>query len=203
MKKFFHILLYSISLLFLVSPQAKATLWNVDENFTIEYQLINDETELQFRFTLENELTGWMGICFHSFMFPADCIVAWWDPKTNTPKALDTYNPGIPTLPVFPAPLQDTDPIITLQGASPLDNKNNLTNITGTNNNGVITISVQRKLQTGDIFDFQFEPGMQLNVVSAYNQSLPWNDNYNAQQPSHTKFGATRMVIPGNTDLEQ
>jgi hypothetical protein len=112
------------------------------------------------------------------------------------------YNPGIPTLPVFPAPLQDTDPLIKNIGASPLDNRNNLTNITGTNSNGVITISVQRKLQTGDIFDFQFQPRMQLNVVSAYNQSQPWNDGYNEQQPSHTKVGVGRMFIPDNTGLK-
>ncbi|MEK9738053.1 MAG: hypothetical protein VW239_12080, partial [Candidatus Nanopelagicales bacterium] len=74
-------------------------------------------------------------------MFPADCIVAWIEPQTGQAMVWDAYNPGIPTLPFFPAPTQDNNPALMVQGASPLDNQENVI-ITGSNTaNDIITIN--------------------------------------------------------------
>lgn len=171
-------------------------LWTIDENFQIEYQVDSQEETINIRFVLKNGARGWMGICFHQFMFPADCIIAWQD-DNHVSHALDMYNPGIPTLAFFPAPAQDTNPtLIQPNNNGPFNNKDNLFNIMGTNENGILTISFKRKLITQDIFDFQIYPNRQFHVVAAYNRNLVWNAGYNEQQPTHTKIGADVWIIP-------
>lgn len=54
---------------------------------------------------------------------------------------------------------------------------------------------LQRKMQTGDIFDFQFETGMQLNVVWAYSSDQIFVNEMDALQPEHTAYGAWRWIF--------
>jgi len=162
-------------------------MWVMDENFTIQYHVIDNDT-LTLTFELVNGLDGWMGLCFSEFMFPADCIIVWWD--EGQPFAWDAYNPGIPTLPFFPSPVQDTDPILVTPGGSPLDNKDNLTQISGSNANGVLSISVQRPLITEDIFDFQIYPDRIFPVIGAYAAHEIFDDQDDVIQPEHTAHGA-------------
>ncbi|MDC0535849.1 hypothetical protein OAO18_08590, partial [Francisellaceae bacterium] len=111
-------------------------------------------------------------------------------------------NPGIPTLPSFPAPLQDNNPYMIIQGGSPLDNKQNVTIVSASNKEEVITIKTERKLVTGDIFDLQFELGRSYNVVAAYNKNQGFINEFNANQPMHTSVGSDRWTLPANTTLE-
>jgi hypothetical protein len=165
-----------------------------NEDFEVLYSTAYDGDLLDLTFQLSNGADGWMGVCFNAFMFPADCIIAWIDPQ-GQPVVWDAYNPGIPTLSFFPSPTLDDNPILMVQGASPLDNQENVS-ITGfTNANGVITINLQRKMQTGDIFDFQFETGMQLNVVWAYSSDQIFVNEMDALQPEHTAYGAWRWIF--------
>lgn len=161
--------------------------WVMDENFSIQYH-VQDNDVLNLTFQLLNGLDGWMGLCFHEFMFPADCIVAWWD--EDQPFAWDTYNPGIPTLPFFPSPVQDTDPMLVSPGGSPMDNKDNITQISGSNANDVLSISVQRPLITEDIFDFQIYPDQIFHVIGAYSADEIFDDVDDAIQPEHTAYGS-------------
>ncbi len=163
--------------------------WVVDENLTIRYSVDTATQEMLLTFTMMNGKSGWMGITFHEFMFPGDSIVAWWDPQDG-PMALDLYNPGIPTLPGFPSPLQDTNPILRTPGMSPYDNVDNVEVVSGSQSNGVTTITVRRPLVTEDIFDFQIYPAQLFHVVAAYNDAVGWNPAYNAQQAEHTAYGA-------------
>lgn len=116
---------------FVFVPKADATEWVIDENFTIHYSA-NEET-LTIEFVLKNYNNGWMGLAFHEFMFPADMIVCWLE--NNEPICWDAYNPGIPTFANFPAPIQDVDPLIATPNGSVYDNKNNLRNISASNEN--------------------------------------------------------------------
>lgn len=186
-------LILSLCLWLSMPSSALAVLWVIDDNFSIEYTVNTKTQELNLTFKLQNEVNGWMGLCFHEFMFPSDCIVAWMGPEKNF-HALDTYNPGIPTLSSFPSPIQDTNPVIKLNGGSQFNNKNNLTDVFGTYNNGIIVISLKRKLITEDIFDFQIYPGRQFHVVAAYSDS-PWTPIYNAQQASHISYDAMTWYI--------
>ena len=166
--------------------------WVVDNNFQIRY-FVQAPTQTMFlTFTLLNGNNGWMGLTFHEFIFPGDSIVAWCDgsPEGGEGQCLDLYNPGIPTIPNFPAPLQDTNPILKLSNDDPYDNVDNVSVDNFSNANGIVSITCQRALVTEDIFDFQIFPDQLFHVVSAYNAKLPWNPQYNAQQPSHTAYGA-------------
>ncbi len=165
-----------------------------NEDLKILYST-SDNANLDLTFQLSNGANGWMGVCFHEFMFPADCIVAWIEPQTGQAMVWDAYNPGIPTLPFFPAPTQDNNPALMVQGASPLDNQENVI-ITGSNTaNDIITINLQRKMQTGDIFDFQFAPDMQFNIVWAYSSDKVFINEFNAIQPTHTAAGGSRWML--------
>ncbi|MCF6767163.1 DOMON domain-containing protein [Thiotrichales bacterium 19S11-10] len=177
---------------------ANATLWQIDENFEINYQTQNEKLAIDF--TLKNNKTGWMAVCFHEFMFPADCIIAWVDQQTKQPVVWDAYNPGIPTMSMFPSPIQDIDPLIKIEGGSPLDNKANV-KITGfTNTNGTIQIKCERDLETGDIFDLQFTPGVEYHVVAAYNEKEGFNNEFQALQPMHSKVGSQLWMIAYDSD---
>lgn len=179
----------------LAASASHAVLWTVDDNLAIEYY-VDREDNINFIFNIKTNLTGWYGICFHEFMFPGDCIIVSNGGAGGTITAMDFYNPGIPTLPNFPAPLQDTNPIMKLNNGDVLNNVNNVKMVGSTNNSdGTTSVHISRALQTGDIFDMQFEPGLHLNVVAAYNLVHLWDFTYGAQQVPHTNIGATRMII--------
>ncbi|MCB0917757.1 MAG: hypothetical protein KDC39_04220 [Actinobacteria bacterium] len=180
--------------LFLDSTSA-GTLATIDENFSIQ-QTVDDEY-IYFKFILQNGRKGWMGLGFHSFMFPADNIIAWLDAQ-GIPHVWDAYNPGIPTLSFFPSPSPDINPIFITDPNNPYNNKDNILNVQGSNNEelGIITISFQRKLITEDVFDFQLQWNTQFNVNAAYNEDLTFTDIMDANQPSHTKFLGYVMEIP-------
>ncbi len=161
----------------------------VDENFSIGYHVLDGET-LTLQFTLVNGADGWMGVCFHEFMFPADCVIAWMDDGETY--AWDAYNPGIPTLVNFPAPLQDTDPVLVIDPPNGLNNRDNLTGVVGTDSSGEIIVTMQRPMFTGDIFDFEFDSAGLINVIAAYSSTEVFTNADNAQQPMHTAaIGAT------------
>ncbi len=167
-----------------------------NDDFEVMYSTL-DSDMLNLTFHLSNGADGWMGVCFNEFMFPADCIVAWIDPDSGVAMVWDAYNPGIPTLSFFPSPTKDDNPVITLQGGSPLDNKENvnITSYTTSAEAGTITINLQRLMQTGDLFDYQFAPGMQLNVVWAYSSDQVFFNDLDAMQPEHTEYGAWRWMF--------
>lgn len=168
--------------------EPKAMEWMLDDKVTILYSARNETLTLTFMMQ-DPPSAGWMGLTFHEFMFPGDSIVVSWDGDVQSTFALDTYNPGIPTLANFPAPLQDTNPILKLS-SNPLDNRDNVTLTGATDVNGTLVITVDRDLQTGDIFDFQMTDDDRFNVVAAYGLGQSWNRSYNAQQPGHTFYAA-------------
>ena len=163
--------------------------WMLNDQATILYSV--EEERLVLTFMMRNPAdAGWMGLTFNEFMFPGDSIVVSWDGSgAQSAFALDSYNPGIPTLPNFPAPLQDTNPRLKLTG-DPLDNRDNVTLTGASDTNGTLVITVERDLQTGDIFDFQMTDDDRFNVVAAYGLGQTWNRSYDAQQPGHTFYAA-------------
>lgn len=152
----------------------------VDENFQVEYGLQNDM--LHLRFTLSNDKTGWMGMTFHNYPYPGDWIVAWWDPVIDEALVWDAFNPGSPTLAAFPSPVQDTDPAIKVPDST-TDNKDNVEIVSASNEDGVITIEVQRPRRTGDVFDFPLAPGHRIKVLAAYNDSEVFTEGEGVVQP--------------------
>lgn len=175
-------------------PSYESQVWPVDDNLTIHYGTREDTLLLDFVLTNNND--GWMGLGFNEFMFPADTIIVWWDTQGDMPLAWDAYNPGIPTIPNFPAPLRDTNPYLVMPNGSPLDNQDNLTGLTGVRAGGTILIHVEREMITGDIFDFEIEPDMEFNVIAAYNSRLGFSTAGVAPtQPEHTATGATKWML--------
>jgi hypothetical protein len=85
--------------------------------------------------------------------------------------------------------LQDTNPRLKLTG-DPLDNRDNVTLTGASDTDGTLVITVERDLQTGDIFDFQMTDDDRFNVVAAYGLGQTWNRSYNAQQPGHSFYAA-------------
>ena len=140
----------------------------VDANFQVEYEVSGSDLVLTFQ--LSNNKTGWMAVAFNEFFFPADTIVVWYDEEQQEAYAWDAYNPGVPTLPSFPTPLSDTDPLIVLQGGTPYDNQDNVELVSASSVNGVTTIQVSRPLITEDIFDIQIEPDHQFYAMSMYGE---------------------------------
>ena len=87
---------------------------SVDNNFQID---INKDNSLaKFKFTLKNSQTGWMGLCFSKFMYPADCIVC--SMNGNTPSCFDGFNPGIKGALFYPAPIPDDNSYLNLNKAA-------------------------------------------------------------------------------------
>ncbi|NQU36861.1 MAG: hypothetical protein HQ526_04600, partial [Actinobacteria bacterium] len=103
----------------------------------------------------------------------------------------DAYNPGIPTLPNFPSPLQDTDPILKLPDGSPFDNKDNVSLVSAATADGVTTVVCERDLTTGDILDSQLRRGRTYQVWGAYNEREIFGDEDSVGQPMWTSEGAT------------
>jgi len=147
-------------------------LWVLDNTAQIHYSVDDSYLELTFTFK-PNGQSGWIGLGFAAFMFPADNIIVSLD--NGTASAYDEYNPGIPTLPTFPNPLLDTDPVLKIEGESPYDNVDNVELVGSSFNNGVATVTVRRALQTFDIFDFQFEFQRMFHVVAAYQLTTPFS----------------------------
>lgn len=162
---------FLFSSIFLITTNAKAYLFTVDNNFSVEYEVIG--SDIQFTLQLSNSMSGWMSIVFHEFLFPADALVAWYDQSNGQAHCWDTYNPGIPTLPEFPSPLYDDDPTITIQGGSPYNNVQNYQVVGSSHSNGITTIICKRKLVTQDIFDFQIYKGRNFHVKVSYSEQSP------------------------------
>ncbi len=163
----------------------------LDENFQIRYQVVG--SQIEFQFSMYNNFSGWMGLGFHEFMFPADTIVVWMD--NAVPYVWDAYNPGIPTLTFFPGPSPDDNPIFEVPGASPYDNKENVEIVNSSVSNGVTSITVRRDLVTGDIFDFALSMDRPFRVVTAYNSEQGFINEPDANQPTHTAYGSAEWVL--------
>ena len=166
-------------------PAGGLTVWDVDENYQISYGIVG--SKIQLKFVLKNGFDGWMGVAFHQFFFPADTIIVWWDAQTNSPVVWDAYNPGIPTLPNFPAPLRDDNPILGVPGASPYDNQQNVQIVSANRSGDTITIVCERDLDTQDLYDYRFQLGTSFAVWAGYNENLTFVNEFNAQQPFYTK----------------
>lgn len=162
----------------------------VDDNFQVSSYVQGDS--IFFNFTLKNNYSGWMVLIFHESYFPADTIAVWIDNETGKPIVWDAYNPAIPTLESFPSPMLDTNQLFMIPGDSDsLNNKENVKLVSFSNNDGVINIKVTRKLYTGDIFDYQFRMGNQVDVVAGYDKTRTFNqDAADAPQPGFP-FGGT------------
>ncbi len=159
--------------------------WQIDSNYQVDYSVVDSALRIQFQ--LSNNNRGWMGVAFNDFEFPADTVIAWYDQTSGSATCWDAYNPGIPTLPSFPAPVQDTDPVLRIQGGSPLNNKDNVRLVSADVSDGVTTIVCERDLITGDIFDRQFRTGGTFAVWGAYNSELGFINENGAAQPTWTK----------------
>ena len=157
----------------------------VDYNFQVSIEVTGDV----FRLTFEQRAAtpGWMGLSFGRFMFPADTIVVWL--QDGAPNAWDAYNPGIPTLEMFPAPAPDTYPVFVMPSGGPYDNRDNVTVVSGASVDGITTIVVERDLVTEDIFDMQITGNPQQPVCAAYS-TLNWNAEVGVQ-PMHTAYACT------------
>lgn len=175
-----------VILVTVTTSNLKSEEWIVDENLTITGEVV-PELKLQLRFILKNGAEGWAAVFFHEFFFPADGIVVWFDESLQEGICWDAYNPGIPTLSNFPAPLQDNDPIFQLEDGSPENSKNNCKVISASKENGEIDILVERDLITNDVFDFQIYQGRNFYVHVAYNMSLTFVNEFEHIQPAPTK----------------
>lgn len=177
-------------LLFAFIPLIYSGTWQVNTNFKIDYQVSGQD--IKFTFTLTGGKTGWMGICFNEFMYPADCIICQF--SGGTPQCLDTYNPGIKNAPFYPAPVVDTySPgtgiglnINTVNGFG----QQNLASIVGTNVNNVITIQVSRKLSTGDKYDEEIICGNTYKVIGAYHDTTLFSTTPGSAQTKHSATGS-------------
>ena len=164
---------------------AGSNLFTVDENYQIFYSVVG--TKLRLEFILKNGREGWMGLAFHNFIFPADTVIVWWDKETDSAVVWDAYNPGIPTLPNFPSPLRDDDPILSVEGESPYYNLENVQIVSANRTDDTITIICERDLETQDIFDYQLAEGRQFYVWAGYNETITYTNNLIASQPTYTK----------------
>lgn len=176
-----------VLIIFLLPINAFAAAWAIDDNYEVEYQIVNDN--IQITFTLKNYNIGWMTVIFGEFLFPADSIVVWWNYHANRAMVWDAYNPGIPTFVSFPSPVQDIDPIIKIEGGSVYNNRNNVRIVSQSNKNGVITIVCERALITRDIFDEQLYKNREVHVMAGYNHSMPFVDQFSAVQPGYYPAG--------------
>jgi len=168
--------------------------WDLDDRVSIGYQVIGERIRLTFTMA-DAGPEGWIGLTFHEFMYPGDSIIVSWGAAQQEAFALDAYNPGIPTFVNFPAPLQDTNPELIVPGVSPLDNQDNVIMAAAVNTAGSQVITVERDLQTGDIFDFQLSGNQAFPVVGAYGHQA-WNKEYNAIQPMHSFAGGDLWRLP-------
>ena len=171
------------SLTFPESLTISSNLWTVDENYQIFYSVVG--TKLRLEFTLKNGRDGWMGLGFNRFLFPTDTIVVWWDSETDSAVVWDAYNPGIPTLVSFPAPIRDDDPILSFPGSTPFDNKQNVEIVEASRTDDVITIVCERELITNDVYDFEIYQDREFYVWAGYNQYHTFVNEFNAPQPTY------------------
>ena len=126
---------------------------------SVEYSVELDM--LNITFNIDNPgPDGWASFVFGEFLFPSDGIYISWDESGNV-NAYDTYNPGIPTLPAFPAPYADNSPLVKITNGTPADNVMNVELISSLRQGSSLIVEVQRPLQTGDLLDLQFESGEQ------------------------------------------
>ena len=180
----------SILLLTLI-PLFHAATWTIDSNFKIDYQV--QGSAVNFVFTLSNSKTGWMGMCFNEFMYPADCIVCQYN--NNKGECFDSFNPGIKNVPYYPAPIVDTyqsstTPALSVTGTF---GKDNLKSVVGTKVNNQIVISVTRDLDTRDKYDQLIMCGNTYKMNAAYHDSTLWNTNAGSAQTKHSQKTKTTI----------
>ena len=176
-----------------VALPTNAQTWTIDPNYNVSYAVVDSELTVQFE--LRNNQSGWMAVAFNDFEFPADTIVAWYDPATKSATCWDAYNPGIPTLNNFPSPLQDTDPILKLNDGSPMNNQDNVRVVSSAVADGITRIMCERDLITGDVFDRQLRVGDSFEVWSAYNADQIYSSQSGAVQPMWTQEATSRWRI--------
>ena len=167
-------------------PTPPALRYKVDDNFSFDLQSSNTEPTFRVSFQLANFGDGWMGLIFDEYMFPSDGIFVWYDAAARTCQVWDAYNPGIPTLPSFPSPLRDDDPTLIIEPRNPLDNVENVSIVECSRENGVTSVTVERKLETGDIFDKQLAVNDIIRVLAQYNDRQIFNNQFDAKQPMYT-----------------
>lgn len=169
-----------------------------DENFAFSYYVDEERLELVISMEMVRTPQAWAGLAFHNFMFPADSLIVSFNP-TNADGQLqyfDGYNPGIPTLSFFPSPAPDNDPIFISYPSSPFNNQENWSGIDTSEESGIRTIQLTRKLITNDIFDLQFKINGIYPVCWAYNLELGFNtSDFDAMQPTHSKYGCTQISL--------
>lgn len=166
-----------------------------DDNLQIGYAVDSTTLELVLTMQVRGVTRGWAGLSFHSFMFPADTLLVSFDP-TRGMTYFDGYNPGIPTLTFFPAPVPDDAPVLILEPPNPNNNQENWTGVESQVVDGVTTVELRRKLVTGDIFDIALATGRQYPVCWAYNLSESFDtQDFYAQQPSHQAFGCDVLAL--------
>lgn len=175
-----------------------STLFVVDQDFQFDYIVDTTTQELVVTFQIKYIDEGWFGLGYHAFMFPSDNFVGSWNPAENDGQFsyFDGYNPGIPTLPFFPAPAPDTDPIFVSDGSDIFDNQNNYTCEETTTGTQFRTVECRRKLITNDIFDIQFKIDGIYPICAVYNLTQGfYTSTTDISQPSHTKVLCAEMAL--------
>lgn len=167
--------------------------WTLNTDFSIDYSVSGDKLVLGF--TLNNGKSGWMGLCFNQFMYPADCIICQYN--NNRGECFDSYNPGVTGVPFYPAPIVDTYSSSTAFSFNVAGNhgKDNLEGVSGTNANNQIKISLSRKLNTLDKYDKEIICGNKYHIIAAYHNTQTWNSVAASAQTKHTFTGKKTNVV--------
>lgn len=161
--------------------------WVVDDNYSVTHTLT--DSTIQIQFVLRNSKTGWMGLAFNEFAYPADTIVAWYDYDTSTAYCWDAFNPAFVDLDSFSSPIQDDDPLIASDEVDENFNQNNVTLVSSSVADGVTTIVCERDLLTGDAFDYQIRTDRDFDVWAGYNESTGFVNEDSTLQAGTTNSG--------------
>lgn len=158
--------------------------WQIDNNFSVTHTLT--DSTIQIEFVLRNDKTGWMGLAFNEFSYPADTIIAWYDYDSSTAYCWDAFNPAFTDLDTFSSPIQDDDPLIESDEIDEGYNQNDVTVVSSSVSDGVTTIVCERDLLTGDAFDYQIRTDRQFHVWAGYNEDTGFINEDSTVQATET-----------------
>ncbi|MCB0333191.1 MAG: hypothetical protein KDD55_06800 [Bdellovibrionales bacterium] len=161
--------------------------WQIDRNFSVTFKEVGSRVEVTFE--LKNQKSGWMGLAFNEYEYPADSIVAWYDYETDTAYCWDAYNPAVPSFDSFSSPIQDHDPLLKDENGSEEYNTDDVTVVSSSVEDGVTTIVCAREMLTGDPFDYQIRTNRYFYVWAGYNEDTGFIDDFRLSQPGWTNSG--------------
>lgn len=137
--------------------------------FRLSWQLNENASEATFELTMN--ATGWAAVGFGGGMNQTDMVVCWID-AAGTAHAVDSFGTG------HHAPQADTS----------LGGTDDVKVLGGSRNGGSMTVSFQRRLVTGDKFDFPMNASGAFNLVYAWHNGVAGQLTYHGKSHNHVQL---------------